>query len=88
MKTAKQLERYFKGAANHNRLKILSLLSKTDGLSLEDIADKLNGNFKTISEHTRRLVQAGLLNKRQAGRCVEHFLSPYGKLFADFAKRF
>ncbi len=88
MKTPKQLERYFKGAANHRRLDILLLISKHDGVALEDIAESLNCNIKTISEHTRRLVQAGLLNKKYIGRFVEHSLSPYGKMFVSFLQKF
>ncbi len=88
MKTAKQLERYFKGAANHRRLEILSVIRKNDGMTLEQIADALDCNFKTVSEHTRRLVQAGLLNKKYQGREVAHSLSPYGKKFIEFAKTF
>ena len=88
MKTSKQLERYFKGAANHRRLDILRLIAKRQGLTLEEIAEVLNCNFKTISEHTRRLVQAGLLNKKYQGRSVIHSLSPYGKMFIKFMKKF
>ncbi len=88
MKTPKQLERYFKGAANHRRLDILLLISKQDGVALEDIAEILNCNIKTISEHTRRLVQAGLLNKKYNGRFVKHSLSPYGKMFVGFLRKF
>jgi len=88
MKTAKQLERYFKGVANHRRLEILLLIAKNEGLTLERIADVLNCNLKTISEHTRRLVQAGLLNKKYRGREVAHSLSPYGKRFVNFTKTF
>lgn len=88
MKTSKQLERYFKGAANHRRLDILRLIAKNGGITLEDIAGALSCNIKTISEHTRRLVQAGLLNKKYRGREVEHSLSPYGKRFVDFTKTF
>ena len=88
MKNSKQLERYFKGVANHKRLDILHIIHKNDGLTLEGIAEILNGNIKTISEHTRRLVQAGLLNKKYIGRHVAHFLSPYGKRFIDFTKSF
>ncbi|MBI2591430.1 MAG: helix-turn-helix transcriptional regulator [Candidatus Brennerbacteria bacterium] len=88
MKTAKQLERYFKGAANHRRLDILFLVAKSDGITLEKIAENLNCNFKTISEHTRRLVQAGLLNKKYQGRRVLHSLSPYGQRFFDFTRKF
>jgi DNA-binding MarR family transcriptional regulator len=88
MKTAKQLERYFKGVANHRRLEILRLLNKKEGISLEEIADTLDCNMKTISEHTHRLVKAGLLNKKYQGRRVAHSLSPYGKKFIRFTKTF
>lgn len=88
MKTAKQLERYFKGAANHRRLEILYVIAKNDGITLDSISLTLHCNIKTISEHTRRLVQAGLLNKKYQGREVAHSLSPYGKRFIDFAKTF
>jgi len=88
MKTGKQLERYFKGVANHRRLEILFLVAKNEGITLENIAEALDCNIKTISEHTRRLLQAGLLNKKYHGRSVEHYLSPYGKMFIDFSKKF
>ena len=88
MKTAKQLERYFKGTANHRRIEILLLVAKEEGITLEKIAENLNCNFKTISDHTRRLAQAGLLNKKYSGRSVNHSLSPYGKEFVKFIKTF
>jgi len=88
MKTAKQLERYFKGVANHRRIEILLLVNKSEGISVDGIAKELNCNFKTISEHTRRLVQAGLLNKKYQGKRVIHSLSPYGKKFINFIKTF
>ncbi|MDP3901538.1 MAG: winged helix-turn-helix domain-containing protein [bacterium] len=88
MKTAKQLERYFKGAANHRRLEIINVINKNDGMTLERLAKILDCNMKTISEHTRRLVQAGLLNKKYQGREVSHSLSPYGKKFIAFIKTF
>ena len=88
MKTAKQMERHFKGIANHWRIEILQLVQASDGITLEEIADQLHTNFKTLSEHTRRLVGAGLLNKQYRGRTVAHFLSPYGKRFVKFIKEF
>src|SRR3989344_4250648 len=87
-KTSKQLERYFKGAANHLRIDILFLVERNDGITVEDIADALQANFKTISQHTRSLVQAGLLNKKYRGRQVAHSLSPYGKAFFKFMETF
>jgi len=88
MKTAKQLERHFKGVANHRRIEILLLIAKNEMISLESIAGSLNCNIKTISEHTRRLVQAGLVNKKYQGRLVAHSLSPYGKKFVRFIETF
>lgn len=87
-KTARQLERHFKGVANHRRISILELIAERDGITVEKIAENLSCNFKTISEHTRRLVQAGLINKKYMGRQVEHSLSPYGEIFLRFIKGF
>jgi predicted transcriptional regulator len=88
MKTSKQLERYFKGAANHWRISILLLVEKNKGITVEDITLNLGGNFKTISQHTKQLVHAGLLNKEYRGRQVVHSLSPYGEVFSKFFRRF
>ena len=88
LKTSKQLQRHFKGIANHRRIDILFLVKKSDGASLEQIADELRCNIKTISEHTRRLVQAGLLNKKYQGRIVAHSLSPYGQKLVKLIESF
>ena len=88
MKNSKQLERHFKGLANHRRLNILFLVDKNPGITVEGIREGLNGNFKTISEHTRRLANSGLLNKKYHGQSVSHTLSPYGKKFLSFIKTF
>jgi len=86
LKTAKQMERHLKGISNHHRIEILLLISARPNITLESIVDTLRGNEKTIGEHTRRLTQAGLVNKQYQGKFVEHSLSPYGKLFASFLK--
>ncbi|MEK7124397.1 MAG: helix-turn-helix transcriptional regulator [Patescibacteria group bacterium] len=87
-KSPKQLERYFKGASNHWRISILFTVHKYSGITVDGITQKLNGDFKNISQHTHRLVQAGLLNKKYRGRQVVHNLSPYGYLFYKFMKTF
>ena len=87
-KTAKQMERHFKGMANHHRIDILLLIAKQEGIIVEEIAESLRCNFKTISEHTRRLAQAGLVNKKYKGRAVAHSLSPYGEIFYKFISTF
>ncbi len=88
VKTSKQLERHFKGAANHWRIDILLLVHKNEGITVDQISDELNCHMKTASQHSRRLTLAGLVNKKYKGRSVEHFLSPYGKKFVKFIKTF
>lgn len=87
-KTAKQMERHFKGIANHYRIQILLMLAQDPGMTVFDIADRLQANKKTISQHTRFLFQAGLLNKKYRGKNVENTLSPYGKRCVQFIKMF
>ena len=88
MKTAKQMERHLKGVANHYRIEILFLVAERAGITLADIIEALGANEKTIGEHTRRLLYAGLINKKYRGKFVEHALSPYGKTFFSFLKSF
>ena len=77
-----------KGVANHHRIDILWLLASKEQMSLDDIVTSLNGNTKTIAEHTRRLTLAGLVNKKYKGRTVIHSLSPYGRKIFLFLKTF
>ena len=88
VKNSKQLERHFKGVANHWRIEIIRIVRSHPGITVDGIADIANGNFKTISEHTRRLVHAGLISKEYSGRSVAHSLSPYGKIFVRFIETF
>ncbi len=89
VKTPEQLERHFKGVANRRRIEVLLLVDKEDKISLNEIAKVLKCNFKTLSEHTRKLVQAGLLNKTHtADGAVRHSLSPYGRKFIKFIESF
>ena len=88
IKTAKQMERHIKGMANHRRIEILFLIAGEEGISVEGISNNLRCNFKTISEHTRRLAQAGLVEKKYEGHLVKHRLSPYGRIFIKFLQSF
>ena len=87
-KTPKQLERYFKGVSNHRRIQILDLIHKNPGITVDGISSELKCNFKTISAHTHRLVQSGLVNKKYRGNEVTHKLSPYGKKVHEFLSTF
>ena len=82
------MEQHLKGMANHYRIQILLLVAQREGITLGDISTALNANEKTLGEHTRRLHQAGLLNKKYRSKFVEHSLSPYGKTFVRFLKSF
>jgi len=88
MKTSKQIEKHVKGIANHRRIDILILISERQGIILEEIAKVLNCNFKTVSGHTSKLANAGLVVKSYRGQAVLHSLSPYGKIFLKFIKNF
>ena len=82
----RQLERIVKGFANHRRIQILELLSDSPELSVIEISDKLKINFKTASEHIRRLAIAGLVLKRNQGVNVRHKLSPSGSNILKFLR--
>jgi len=88
MKSAKQFERYFKGVANHRRIEILLLVNREPNICLENISKTINSDIKNVCQHTQKLVQAGLLNKKYSGRMVGHSVSPYGKKFIGFIKAF
>ena len=86
MKNLRQLERVVKGFANHRRIEIMVLLEKKPELSLIEISDELKINFKTGSEHIRRLAIAGLVMKRNAGASVRHALTNDGKIILKFLR--
>lgn len=81
------LEKTVKGFANHRRIEILELLSKEPELSVLEISQMLKVNFKTISEHIRRLSIAGLVEKRNQGSNVRHTLTPQAKHILKFLFR-
>jgi DNA-binding transcriptional ArsR family regulator len=73
-----QIEKIAKALANHQRIKILYLLKNKEEVSLGEITDFFNKNYKTIAEHLRRLVLGGLVYKRREGVIVYFRLSPLG----------
>ena len=85
MKT-KALEKIVRGFSNHRRIEMLGLLEKYPELSVFQVADKLNVNFKTISEHLRRLALAGLVFKHNVGAEVRHSLSTLGRHILKFLR--
>ena len=81
-----ELQNIVKGFANHRRIQIMDLLDKKPGLSLTDISETLGINFKTASEHVKRLELSGLVSKRYKGRKVIHELTGLGKKILTFLR--
>ncbi|MBI2121749.1 MAG: helix-turn-helix transcriptional regulator [Candidatus Sungbacteria bacterium] len=86
MEKPRYLERIIKGCANHRRIEIVVLLDRMPELSVMEIADMLRINFKTASEHIRRLAIAGLVMKRNEGNSVRHALTMRGKSILKFLR--
>lgn len=86
IKNRRQLERVVKGFANHRRIEIINLLDRKPELTVADIAEKLNINFKTASQHIQRLAIAGLLMKRYHSSNVHHKLTSRGKHILKFLR--
>ena len=62
------------------------LLSEYPELSVGEIADIAQVNFKTISEHIRRLTLSGIVVKRAEGAAVRHALTDRGQRILQFLK--
>ncbi|OGE84930.1 MAG: hypothetical protein A3J48_00365 [Candidatus Doudnabacteria bacterium RIFCSPHIGHO2_02_FULL_46_11] len=86
MKSFKQIERRVKGFANHRRVEIMFLLYKKPELSLQGISDELRINFRTASEHVRRLAISGMVVKRHEGNEVRHKLTSIGRNVLKFLR--
>ena len=86
MQKTRYLEKIVRGFSNHRRIEIMALLDKMPELSVMEIADELGINFKTASEHIRRLASASLVFKRNQGAAVRHALSPTGRIILKFLR--
>ena len=84
----KKIEKIIKSFANHRRIQILELLGNNDNLSVDDISQKLNVSFFTISDHIRKLSDAGLVQKKNKKRFVIHNITKRGKYILSFCKMF
>ncbi len=84
--TAEDIAKISKGTANAHRVRMMIELSAHPGQNLSELADGLNIGFKTASEHTKKLVAAGLVTKYYQGQSVEHELSPLGRKVLKFLR--
>ncbi len=86
MQSYRSLERLVRGFASHRRIEIMVLLGRGLALTVFDVADRLRINFRTASEHLRRLYTAGLVGKRNRGAAVEHTLTEQGRVILKFLR--
>ncbi len=80
------LQQIMKGASNHYRIDVLHELKTQPDLSVEELAERVNAGYKSLSVHLRRLKNAGLITKKNYGRRVEHRLTDRGECVADFLR--
>lgn len=86
LKSYRQLERLVRGFSNHRRIEIMELLNQEPELSVAEVAENLKINFKTASEHIRRLAIAGLVIKRSDGNNVRHKLTGQAESILKFLR--
>ena len=85
-KRYRELEVILKGVASHRRIQMIDLLDKQTELSVFEIAEHVYIDFRTASEHLRKLVIAGLVMKRSDGAAVRHALTKRGKDILKFCR--
>ena len=82
----RELEKIVRGFSNHRRIQILELLRRKPNLSVLGIAEEFGINYKTASEHIRRLHIAGLLTKQNTGKDVRSALTKRGNIVLTFLR--
>lgn len=82
----RKMEKLVRGFSNHRRIQILNLLSGSPELSVLEVSARLRIDYKTASDHIRRLAIPGLVDKRNQGPNVRHKLSPLGFTILKFLR--
>jgi DNA-binding transcriptional ArsR family regulator len=82
-----RIGRVVKGFANRRRIQMLDLLSREAGLTIEQIAQKLDLGYMNASDHVRRMALGGLVAKRHEGPRIFHTLTERGKIILSFCKK-
>jgi predicted transcriptional regulator len=80
------LEQLVRGFSNHRRIQMIDLLDKSPELSVDEISQKLHINFKTTSAHLKRLIIAGLIQKKSSGKAIRHKLTKRGNFVLTFLR--
>ncbi|HCY17852.1 MAG: Transcriptional regulatory protein, ArsR family [Candidatus Nomurabacteria bacterium GW2011_GWF2_35_12] len=84
----RKIEKMVKSFANHRRIRILELLGENSDMSVDEVSQNLNVSFFTISDHIRKLSDAGLVEKKNKGRFVINNITKTGRTILSFCKMF
>jgi len=87
MLTPITLERITKGFANRQRIRLLLKIDKLPIYSEVEVSTLLHLNPKTVFEHLRRLMAAGLVSKKRFGTRIVHRVTPLGKDVLAFVRK-
>lgn len=74
--TFKYLSGIFTLAGNEVRMKILFLLNKEDELCVCDLSDILNMKIPAVSQHLRKLKDAGIIRNRKEAQTIFYSVTP------------
>ena len=85
-KSYRTLERLVRGFANHRRIQIMEILAKTPELSVDELTQVLNINYKTAADHLRRLAIAGLVLKKSDSVSIRHKLTERAEYVLKFLR--
>ena len=85
-KNYRTLERLVRGFANHRRIQLLDVLKETPEMSVDEIAELLDINYKTIADHLRRLAIAGLVLKKSDSVSIRHKLTSRAEYVLKFLR--
>lgn len=73
-----ELERLMKSVASRHRIHMLYVIASNTDASVEEIAAECHLGYKSAAAHLKVLSDAGLIQKRQYGKRVEHELTAKG----------
>jgi DNA-binding transcriptional ArsR family regulator len=80
------IETIVKSFANKTRIEILKMIKQYPRLSVEDITEKISGEYKNIASHIAKLHTAELVKKRYTAHKVLHTITPRGAEVLKFLR--
>ena len=86
-KSARKMQQIIRGFSHANRIQIIELIYIRPNLSVNDIADNLNMDFRNASQHLQKMASSGLVFKHNEGNEVLHSLTALGMKIRVFLRK-